>query len=113
MCTADGANGETCAVSFISLIANPEKYAGRKIWVIGFATLEFEGNVLYLSREAAEINDMTSAIWLDVAGLKANPQAYDHKYVLITGTFNAENRGHIGMFAGTVEAISEIRLWHQ
>jgi hypothetical protein len=104
MCIA--ARGEACSVSLIALIANPAKYAGKKVQIIGFATLEFEGNAVYLSKEGAEIGDNASAIWLDLEGLSvSNPEKLNRQFVLIAGTFDAENRGHIGMFAGTIKSI--------
>jgi hypothetical protein len=100
------ARGEACSVSLVSLVANPAQYAGKKVQVIGFATLEFEGNAVYLSKEAAEIGDTESAVWLDVDGLSVpNPEKLNRSYVVLAGTFDAENRGHIGMFAGTIKSI--------
>lgn len=39
---------EPLHVSLIQLIANPEKYDGKQVAVVGFLRLEFEGNALYL-----------------------------------------------------------------
>ena len=114
LCISSGGEANRCFVSFISLVANPEKYAGKRVQVIGFVKLEFEGNALYFSRDAAEVNDSQSAIWLDVAGLAiSQPQTFDHQVVIVAGKFNAENRGHLGMFAGTLEAISRFDRWHK
>ena len=106
--------GNACQVSLVSLIANPAKYAGKSVQVIGFATFEFEGNAVYLSKEAAEIGDAASAIWLDIDGLATpNPEKLDRQYVLVAGTFDAENRGHIGMFAGALKAIVRLEKVRQ
>jgi hypothetical protein len=105
---------EACQVSLVSLIANPANFAGKNVQVIGFATFEFEGNALYLSKEAAAIGDMASAIWLDIEGLAdPNPEKLNQQYVLVAGTFDAENRGHIGMFAGTLKAIFRLEKARQ
>ncbi len=45
---------EPVDVTLVQLIANPEKFDGKSIRVIGFLRLEFEGNVLYLHREDYE-----------------------------------------------------------
>ena len=103
------AHGKACQVSLVSLIANPARFGGKTVQLIGFATFEFEGNAVYLSKEAAQIGDSASAIWLDIDGLAiSNPEKLNRRYVLIAGTFDAENRGHVGMFAGTLKSI--IRL---
>ena len=52
-------------VTLVQLIANPEKFDGKQIRVIGFLRLEFEGNVLYLHREDYE-NSLFDGIWVDV-----------------------------------------------
>jgi hypothetical protein len=84
------------------------------VQVVGFVTLGFERNALYLSREAADIGDSSSAIWLDVDGLRLpRPQGYDSHYVIVSGRFNASSRGHMGMFAGTIESISRLEMWHK
>ena len=36
--------------SLIELIARPELYDGKRVRVIGFVNLQFEGNGLYVSR---------------------------------------------------------------
>jgi hypothetical protein len=104
--------GKACQVSLVSLIADPTKYAGKSVVLIGFATLEFEGNAVYLSKEVAEIGDTANAVWLDIAGLTTpNPEKLNRRYVLVAGTFDAENRGHIGGYAGTLKSISRLEEW--
>ena len=103
---------EVCIASLVSVVANPQRFGGRTIQVVGFVTLRFEDNALYLSREAAEVSDSSSAVWLDVGGLTlSRPQDFDRRYVILAGRFNAENRGHLGMFAGTIETISRLERW--
>lgn len=112
MCWADQGTG--CQVSMISLVANPASFAGKSVQVVGFAILEFEGNAIYVSREAAEVRDTASAIFLDIEGLKiSNPEKLNRQYVRVAGTFDAQNRGHIGMFSGTLKSISRLERAQQ
>ena len=97
---------------FIRVIALPEKYHRRTIQLIGYINLEFEGNALYLSRELFLHGGSGDAIWVDVEGMKIQP-AFRRGRVIIEGTFNAERRGHFGMFAGTLESISRLDPWRQ
>lgn len=114
LCITTEKSPEVCIASLVSVVANPQRFGGRNIQVVGFVTLRFEENVLYLSREAAEVGDSSSAVWLDVASLTlSRPQDYDRHYVLLAGRFNAENRGHFGMFAGTIESISRLERWRK
>lgn len=57
---------EPTNVSMVQLIANPEKFDGKLIRIIGFLRLEFEGDALYLHREDYENGIMGDAIWVDV-----------------------------------------------
>ena len=52
-------------VTLVRLIANPEKFDGKLVRVIGFLRLEFEGNVLYLHREDYENAILGDGIWVD------------------------------------------------
>jgi hypothetical protein len=104
------AEGGACSVSFIHLLAHPERYHGKRVQLIGYMRLEFEGNSLYLSRELYEHGGMHDALWIDVEGMTATPR-FDEGWALIEGTFNAEARGHFGMFAGSVEKITRLDRW--
>ena len=44
------ASSSEYSVSLIRLIANPEKYHGKKIQVTGYINLEFEGDAIYLHK---------------------------------------------------------------
>ena len=79
-------------VSMIQLIANPEKYDGKYVRVMGFLRLEFEGNGLYLHREDYEESLYKNGVWVHVAEIVANRQ-FNMKYVLIEGTFDPKDRG--------------------
>jgi hypothetical protein len=91
-----------CLVSFIHLLAHPEKYHQKKIQIMGYARFEFEGNALYFSADRARHGDMSDALWLDVTNMRM-PAV--EGWVLVEGTFNGERRGHFGMYSGTLENI--------
>ena len=54
-------------ISIVQLLAQPEKYHGRKVQVIGFVHFEFEGNAVYLSREDFEYGLVTNGLWLTLS----------------------------------------------
>src|SRR3984885_10517237 len=56
---------EPLGVTLVQLIANPEKFDGKLIRVIGFLRLAHEGNVLYLHREDYENAILGNGIWVD------------------------------------------------
>jgi hypothetical protein len=103
---------EPTDVTLVRLIANPETFDGKLIRVIGFLRLEFEGNVLYLHREDYENAILGDGIWVDVTPVVAKQSAtLNMNYVLLEGIFSAGERGHMGMWSGTVRQVRRAQLW--
>ena len=100
-------------VTVIQLIATPEKYDGKLVRVIGVGNLEFEGNYISLDMESYK-HGLGNDIWLEL-GDRAIPyeeaQAYNGKYVIVEGFFNMNEKGHFGMFRGTIKDVSRYELW--
>ena len=94
-------------VSIINLIANPEKYYGKRVNVSGYLSTEFEGTAIYLSRE-----DFENAIYRNaIALLLANSndyQLYHKEFVTLEGIFIKGN-GHMGLFAGMIKDVEYMR----
>jgi hypothetical protein len=103
---------EPTDVTLVRLIANPEKFDGKLIRVIGFLRLEFEGNVLYLHREDYENAILGDGIWVDVTSVITKQSAtLNMNYVLLEGVFSADERGHMGMWSGTIKQVRRAQLW--
>jgi hypothetical protein len=99
-------------VTLIQLIANPEKFDGKLIRVIGFLRLEFEGDVLYLHREDYENAILGDGFWVDVTPTVTKQSAtLNMHYVLLEGIFSSSDRGHMGMWSGTIKQIRRAELW--
>ena len=93
-------------VTMIQLIATAEKYDGKLIRVIGFLSIEFEGNALYLHQEDYEQNISRDAVWVDIGSEMAKQKEVLNKhYVLLEGTFSANERGHMGAFGGAIKDV--------
>jgi hypothetical protein len=108
------ASPEIQDVSMIQLIANPQKYDGLPIRLIAFLNLEFEGDALYLHREDYEKSLPVNAIWISLTDKQANAsKKLSGGYVLVEGTFRAKDRGHFGMFAGSIDRITRIQSWER
>ena len=94
-------------VSIISLIANPEKYDGKRIHVSGYMSAEFEGTAIYLSREDFDNNIYKNSVFLLIG--KGDKYQFFHKeYVTLEGTFIIGG-GHMSMFSGMIKDIDYIR----
>jgi len=103
---------EPVNVTLVQLIANPEKFDGKLIRVIGFLRLEFEGNVLYLHREDYENAILGDGIWVDVTPeTTKQSKTLNMNYVLLEGIFSSNNPGHMGMWSGAIQKIRRAELW--
>ena len=96
-------------VSIVQLLATPERFDGKLVRVIGFLCLAFEGDAVYLHREDFDHGLTQNALWVQVpekpdASLSLN-------YVLIEGTFDAGDHGHMGLFGGAIRKITRMSVW--
>ncbi len=77
------------SVPLAQLIANSKQYHGKRVRVVGFCHLEFEGNGLYIQGEDYSHGVTKHAIWLEVEGSRGVLILNDD-YVVVEGTFSAE-----------------------
>lgn len=114
--TASGKSGTSLRgkdvpyVSLIQLIANPEKFHGKYVRVVGFVNLEFEGDAIYLHEDDYKYGLTKNGLWLTLSG-EQDIRKFDRKYVLVQGTFNAKDQGHGDLFSGAVENIKRFEVW--
>jgi uncharacterized membrane protein YcgQ (UPF0703/DUF1980 family) len=97
-------------VSIISLIANPEKYYGKRVSVTGYMITEFEGTAIYLSREDFDNRIYKNSIFL-LIGKGSDYQYYNKEYVTLDGTF-IQGNGHMGLFSGMLNDVGYILKKH-
>jgi hypothetical protein len=95
------------SVSIINLIATPEKYYDKRIKITGYMITEFEGTAIYLTREDYDNRIYKNSVFL-LIGKGSDYQFYNKEYVTLNGTFIKGN-GHMGLFSGMLEDISNIR----
>lgn len=116
-------------VSIISLIAQPEKYDRKVVWVRGYLRLGFRGNFLFLSPYDSQEFITQNALFLDIGNTaleshlklndsdKANRKQWqallDHETVDLQGTFYYPPRnGGVwsGYPNGIITEITDIQL---
>ena len=101
---------EALGDSLVALLANPKAYDGKRIRVVGFVRLEFEGDAIDLHRENDEQGITKNGLWLDVRRAMRGDRRLDRKYAIVEGTFNANHLGHMDMWSGAIENITGIRV---
>ena len=99
-------------VSILQLIVTPERYDGKRVQVEGFLHLEFEGNVLYLSENDYIHHLYKNGLWV-TRNLVINERfrTLNSRYVIVIGTFDAANKGHMSMNSGSLRDISAADTW--
>jgi hypothetical protein len=80
--------------SLIQLIANPEKFEGDPVTVLGFLVMSghhggFVATVLYFHKEDAENLLGNSVLVVPNDQMRRDDERIDRMYVILTGTFHA------------------------
>lgn len=87
----------------VQLMARPANYEGKLVSVIGVFQFEFEGQVLYLSREDYDNSVEENGLWLELND-QVLPQAKElsGKYVNVVGVFHSDS----------IDAFNRMRIGH-
>ncbi len=98
-----------CDVSLVELIARPERYHRRRVRVQGYLALEFEGDAVYLHEEDRRRLLTKNGLWIDFPSMQERaPQDLAEAYVIVEGTFDATNSGHLGLWSGAITRVTRI-----
>ena len=99
-------------VSMVQLIADPKRFDGQTVRVIGYLHLEFEGNAVYLHREDFERSILQNGIWIELTELQQKSSTkFNNGYVLVEGTFSASEKGHLDIWPGSLQRVSRLSNW--
>jgi hypothetical protein len=100
------------SVAMVSLISDPQRFDGQLIRVIAFLRLDFEGNVLYLHREDYEQAILPNGIWIALTDeQKTKAKKLSNSYVIAEGTFSSKDKGHKGMWSGSLHDVTRLDRW--
>jgi hypothetical protein len=99
-------------VSIIHLLANPEKFAGKRVRIQGYFVLEFEGVALYLHQEDYNEAIFQNSLWVNLDDTSAKDAGKCSKhYAMIEATFNPADKGHMDVFGGALTHVESIKIW--
>jgi hypothetical protein len=104
--------------SLLTLIARPEIFAGKVVRLICFVHFQFEDNGLYVSRDSYENGIDRNGLWIDRPIRRESDSATarrqpNDRYVIVEGTFNARDQGHLGMWSGHIENVTRLEAWER
>lgn len=106
-------------VSLAKLIANPDAYHGKALWVVVHATIDFENMTACPSEDKTQPN---SCLWLDIHDGPYNTDQdyarYESKLqtwkqfnlqtVAVRATFDKTLKGHFSMWPGGLRNVTEV-----
>jgi len=99
-------------ISMIELIANPEKFNGKHVRLIGYSLIKFEVHGVFVSENDAKHSIMKNGLWIVFANIELNKyKKLNEKYILIEGIFDSHKKGHFGMYSGEIRDIGRLELW--
>jgi hypothetical protein len=103
----DGPVTDPKRTSLVALLANPDRFEGKPVAVIGFYHGSFEHSALYLGRDDFRHYVTSNGLWV------ANnvPESLNDHYVLVEGIFSAQSRGHLGQWSGIICGVSKAVPW--
>jgi hypothetical protein len=97
-------------VSIKELISRPRDFHGKYVRVMGFYCGEFEGTALYQTLDDWGWDRYDKGIWVNVLPpfrydrlFYERPEIFNDQHVLAEGRFNAEQRGHMGLWPASLD----------
>jgi len=107
------------SVSFINLIATPEKYTGKLVYITGYLSLKFENMTICQTKYSLSSHD---CLWLSIDpgpyetyadmhrydAARRKWQKFNHKMVSIRGIFDVAVTGHGGMYPGGIKDVRNV-----
>jgi len=96
----------SCKLSLVELLTNATAYDGKRVIVGGYIHFGFEDQAIYLHRDDYDSGLSKNGLWVDWSDHLDEKQCQD-SYVLIEGTFNASDYGHLGAFSGAIKDVNK------
>ena len=106
----DGATNKTENVSMIQILADPEKYDGKRIRFVGYLVDEFECHAVFLSQESYVHLIMEQSIFLSHDFGKHRGLVHK-RYCQVEGTYKAVPKGYMQANNGSLEDVSRVITW--
>jgi hypothetical protein len=109
--TSEGDRQPARQVQLAEVLANPNKYHGKRISVIGFYHGEFEGSSLSVDEKASRTRDFKRSIWRSAPSIFADKGAIKDKndaWLLVEGVFFCGPAGHMSLWPGEIVRLTRV-----
>jgi hypothetical protein len=99
-------------VSIVQLIANPEKYDGKLVSLVGFIHIGREQDLIFLGEEDFNHAVFANALWFHLSeDIGKNWQKLNRNYVGVVGVFSARHEGPYSCPNGGLTTIKRVQVW--
>lgn len=103
---------EPLNVSLVRLIADPERFRGRLVQVIGYLVFQFEGDALYLHGDDALFSISSMSLAVETTRDMDEVRETLGRYALLEGVFDPDFTGHRGVFSsGGLVLVRRCQSW--
>ena len=99
------------SVKFFDLLAQPNKYDGKRVSVVGFYHGEFEGSSFSVDQVASQKRDYKQSIWrggMSTFADASNFRNENDSWQRIEGIFLRGPGGHMGLWPGEITRMTRI-----
>lgn len=99
-------------VSMLQLVTTPEQFEGKLVSVIGFITMNHEGDLLFAHQEDAVNVILNNAVQIEgTKQMFSDREKLDLKYVKILGTFQISAKKKVPFYSGEIVNIRSCEAW--
>lgn len=95
---------------FLELLVDPSKFDGRRVRVFGYCRISPDRAGIFLHKEDY-MHGLGNMVWLELDAKEMTAEKKKIEYCSVGGTFNAKNRGYLGMYRGAIENITIYEPW--
>lgn len=95
----------------VQLIADPERYDGALVSLLGWCVIRFEQTTIQVSDQSTQ---WTDALWLELDDEQSAANVSDEPtFCRVRGTFQGGWSGHMGRWPGQINPVDEIFLYDE
>lgn len=89
------------------VLGGADSYQGRSVTVHGFVVWQYEGNAIYATEDDYRSQRNERGLWVDQPPLtQSQVRASSGKFGYVTGKFDAQRRGHLGLWGGAITEVT-------